>query len=116
MADTATAPAPTTAAAPTLKREKYTFQEDVWVDETPSNRVLVEKGTAFTAQLAEETVIDRTGVTPREVKTGRLYVASSDIAVLPGCLTSCIRTGRAMTAEQVREAAKREAAKKAARK
>ena len=105
-----------TQPARQTRTQKYQFVEDVWVDETPSKRELAEKGLEFMAVLAEEVAVDKTGVQPREVPTGRFYVVSSDVPILPGCLTSCIRTGRAQTPEQIRAAEKREAAKNKAAK
>lgn len=111
MAATATPP-----AAPG-KTERYEFVEDVYVDALGrGERVLAEKGQRFTAELAEEVQIDRRGLTPVEVPTGQFYVVKSDAPFDPGCLTSCIRTGRAMTPEQIKKAAAREAARKAAKK
>ena len=68
----------------------------LFVDDLKGKRVPVKPGTRFIAELAQETVFDRRGATPKEVPTGAYYVASSDIDVHPGCLTSCIRTGRAV--------------------
>ena len=67
----------------------------LFVDDLSGKRVQVENGTRFVAELAPEVVVDRRGATPKEVPTGRDYVVSSDVNIHPGCLTSCIRTGRA---------------------
>lgn len=79
---------------------RYEFTEDVFVDpikpENPANaRILAVKGTVFNTVEKPEIVIDKTGKEPKEVATGRKLVVSSDTNILPGCLTSCIRTGRA---------------------
>lgn len=76
--------------------KQYKFVEPVWADRDGGERVEVETGTTFTAKLAKEVVIDRRGREPKEVETGRTYVEAADIDILPGCLTSCIRTGRAV--------------------
>jgi hypothetical protein len=82
--------------------EKYEDGEPVgkprkfFADDLQGNRVEVKPGTRFVAELVEDTVIDRRGVTPKEVPIGSFSVVASDIDVHPGCLTSCIRTGRAV--------------------
>lgn len=68
----------------------------LFVDDLSGNRVEVKPGTRFNAEMMPDVVIDRRGVEPKEVPTGSYSVASSDIDVHPGCLTSCIRTGRAV--------------------
>ena len=68
----------------------------LYVDNTKGERVPVKPGTRFIAELAQEFVVDRRGATPKEVPTGAYCVVASDIDVHPGCLTSCIRTGRAV--------------------
>lgn len=75
---------------------RFEFAEETFVDDLKGLRCLAPKGFTFTAELADETIIDRHGVAPLEVKTGRKLVASSDADILPGCLTSCIRTKRAI--------------------
>ena len=72
-----------------------TRPRDLFVDDLKGARVKVENGTRFVAELAPEVVVDRRGVTPKEVPTGGHFVVSSDVNIHPGCLTSCIRTGRA---------------------
>lgn len=79
---------------------RYEFTENVFVDpirpENPAQgRILATKGTVFNTTEKPEIVIDKTGKEPKEVATGRKVVVSSDTNILPGCLTSCIRTGRA---------------------
>ncbi len=69
--------------------------------DTHSPRVFLETGTTFTVQLDTEKVLDRRFREPKEVDTGREYVVSSDLDVLPGDLTSCIRTGRAADVEKL---------------
>lgn len=82
-------------------QQTYRFDEEVFADRaTGDERVRVEKGTTFTATLAEAIAIDRRGKEPKEVKTGRQYVTSADVDILPGCLTSCIRTGRAVPVDE----------------
>lgn len=101
MAKTVTAP----AAAPETKTAEYEFVPEyveegkprtLFVDDTRGKRVPVKPGTRFVAELAQVTVLDRRWATPKEVATGAYYVVASDIDVAPGCLTSCIRTGRAV--------------------
>ena len=67
----------------------------LYVDNLAGERVPVEPGTRFVAELVPVTVIDRRGVEPREVPTGGYRVVSSTADIAPGCLDSCIRTGRA---------------------
>lgn len=67
----------------------------LFVDNLAGQRVEVKPGTRFVAEMAPEVVIDRRGVVPVEVPTGAYFVRTSDLDVHPGCLTSCIRTGRA---------------------
>ena len=67
----------------------------LFADDLRGKRVQVLPGTRFVAEMVPDVVIDRRGVVPREVPTGSYSVASSDIDIHPGCLTSCIRTGRA---------------------
>lgn len=68
----------------------------LFVDTLSGERVAVKPGTRFVAELAPVVVIDRRGVAPREVPTGEHCVAASNVDIHPGCLDSCIRTGRAV--------------------
>lgn len=67
----------------------------LYADDTRGARVRVMPGTRFVAELAEDTVIDRRGVEPREVPVGTYHVVASTVDIAPGCLTSMIRTGQA---------------------
>lgn len=75
---------------------RFEFTEETFVDDLKGLRVVAPKGFIFAAELVDETVLDRRGATPQEVRTGKKLVASSDADILPGCLTSCIRTRRAI--------------------
>lgn len=89
----------------------------VWVDDLRGQRVEMEHGTTFTAELEKEKVWDRRfRHQPVEVETGRWLVKSADIDVLPGCLDSLIRTGRAVDVEALPKAAPAKPAKKAKKK
>lgn len=80
---------------------KFEFVEDVYVDDlSGTKRVLAKAGDTFDAELKDEEVLDRHRQSPEWVKTGRKLVVSSDVDALPGCLTSCIHTGRAVPVGQ----------------
>lgn len=73
----------------------FTKPRELWASKLDGSRGKVEYGQRFTAEMAEEVTTDHRGVTPKEVKTGRFYVVSSNTDFRPGDLTSIIRTGRA---------------------
>lgn len=95
--------------------EAHTFPVSVWVDNLDGERVELEHGTTFTAELDTVKIIDprtRFSANPVEVDTGRFYVKSSDADVKPGCLTSLIATGRAVDADAEPKAKKTKSKKK----
>jgi hypothetical protein len=71
-------------------------ERPLFADNRRGERVPVKAGTRFIAELAQDVVIDRRGAEPKEVTTGNYHVVTADIDIHPGCLTSCIRTGRAV--------------------
>lgn len=87
----------------------------VYVDDLAGERVPLESGTTFTADLDTVKVWDRRGPTPVEVDTGRHHVVASDIDVKPGCLTSLINTGRAVDIDATPKTEKAAPVKKKAR-
>ena len=71
-------------------------------DDEGCSRVFLEHGTTFTVETDTEKIWDKRGKEPVQIDTGREYVvAGLDIDIHPGCLTSIIRTGRAVDVTRI---------------
>ena len=79
-------------------KQAYEFTETVWVDDLDRNRREIALGTIVTAELENDTrlVPDRLEPAKRvEITIPNMWhVTKSDANIHPGCLTSCIRSGR----------------------
>lgn len=76
------------------RKQKFATNRDVFVDDLSGQRVRMAEGTKFTVTLSPVMLTARATIAvpnPVPVFGGRYEVESSDVDVLPGCLTSLVR-------------------------